>query len=29
MWMSAFCDYALAEIDKSIKAEAETKQEVA
>ena len=22
MWMSAFCDYALAEIDKSIKAEA-------
>lgn len=29
MWMSAFCDYALAEIDKSIKAEAEKKQEVA
>ena len=29
MWMSAFCDYALAEIDKSIKAETEKKQEVA
>ena len=29
MWMSAFCDYALAEIDKSIKADSETKQEVA
>ena len=29
MWMSAFCDYALAEIDKSIKADTEKKQEVA
>ena len=29
MWMSAFCDYALAEIDKSIKTDTEKKQEVA
>ena len=29
MWMSAFADYALAEIDKSIKADAEENKEVA